>query len=464
MSPWLGLFILLAAGGLWLLLVRWLRGLTHMESELSRKLFHAGSGAILLSMPWLFTDIWPVLLWGLAGIIGVSLMIFVPGLKERFGGGLYDVGRVSYGDIYFVIGVVALFFFAAGNKYLFVVPLLMLSFADASSALIGKRFGRIKYDATDGYKSVEGSAAFFAVAFLSTLLCAPLLPNVDYAQVLLIATILGLLVMMLEAIAWRGLDNLLIPLGGFILLRTFLMMNYQQLALNLLFVVGLVAFVLLWRHRTTLNDSALITGVLFGYTAWTVSGAMFPLPSLHGWLWLLMPVTIFVIYNLYFGAKLVEEHHAAHNVDAVFSTVFAGAVWLYLAFYFDRADYIFPYALAFCCVAMVMYLEQRRLPWRAVRKRVMSAVSVAILLLFAGALWSLLRLENALPLSGSLLLALAVATLAGIALAVALRFVSEGVLNTAAHYKHRWVIRAAASLAGSALGMIPLHLLRLGAV
>jgi hypothetical protein len=62
--------------------------------------------------------------------------------------------------------------------------------------------------------------------------------------------------MLLEAVSWGGLDNLFIPLGGFVLLKTYLPMDVPHLAACLAVTVILVALVLFWRRRMTLSDSA----------------------------------------------------------------------------------------------------------------------------------------------------------------------------------------------------------------
>ena len=51
--------------------------------------------------------------------------------------------------------------------------------ADAVAALIGIRYGTLQYQTTEGTKSVEGSVAFFFVAFLSVLVPLLVFTEVD---------------------------------------------------------------------------------------------------------------------------------------------------------------------------------------------------------------------------------------------------------------------------------------------
>ncbi len=59
-----------------------------------------------------------------------------------------------------------MFVLSDGRTLLYVVPILVLTFADAAAALVGVAFGRLRYSTVGGSKSLEGSAAFLGVAFL----------------------------------------------------------------------------------------------------------------------------------------------------------------------------------------------------------------------------------------------------------------------------------------------------------
>lgn len=456
MNPWLALALLFAANGLWVLLTRALS--SRMAPELSRKLFHAGSGVILLSLPWLFEEPWPVLIWAGVSLAAMVVLLLVPGLKQRLAGNVYEVDRVSYGDFYFIIGVAALFFLAHEVPYTYFVPLTMLAFADATSAVIGKRFGRHKYEATDGRKSIEGSAAFFIVAFIATLIWLPTHPGLELWQGVLIGLILGFVVMLLEAIAWRGLDNLLIPLGGFLLLVTYLEMSTLELGIHLVVAGLLVSFVFGWRRRTTLNDAALIAGALFGYIAWTVPGKLFgsAIYSPVAWAWMAMPIATFLAYNLLFAPRLVEQDHEVHNVEAVFSAVFAGAVWLYLAFYYADPRFVYPFAVSFAAVVLNMWMEQRMVQRKRTRRREIS-YSVAIGLGMVGiAVALVLQLRTPGTEAGLLALLLVGLAVLGILLAMILRLLAEGLLAVVLAQDWRWHVRGLASLAGSLLAALAL--------
>jgi dolichol kinase len=84
-----------------------------------------------------------------------------------------------------------------------VAGILVAGVADPAAALVGRRFGRHRYP---GGKSVEGSAAFLALAFLALLA----LPGVGVAGAAFVA--LGLTVV--EALTLPVDDNLYLPALG----------------------------------------------------------------------------------------------------------------------------------------------------------------------------------------------------------------------------------------------------------
>ena len=112
-----------------------------------------------------------------------------------------------------------MFVLSDGRTLLYVVPILVLTFADAAAALVGVAFGRLRYSTVGGSKSLEGSAAFLGVAFL----CAgmSLLASGDhgYHEAFAIAVALAFATTILEAVASKGLDNLLVPAGAFLVLH-----------------------------------------------------------------------------------------------------------------------------------------------------------------------------------------------------------------------------------------------------
>ena len=214
-APWAGMVVAVAAGAALVAgLTNWqARGTQH--PELVRKLLHVGIGLIALSFPILFRDAWPVF-----AVVGTALLILgavrnSTFLRRRLGGILDGVTRTSWGDVYFLVAVAILFVLSGGDALLFGVPILVLTFADSAAALVGVRYGRTRYAIAYSNKSVEGSVAFFVVAFLCAQIPILLLGDGSPAAALAAAGALACVTTVTEALCFDGLDNLLVPLAAF---------------------------------------------------------------------------------------------------------------------------------------------------------------------------------------------------------------------------------------------------------
>lgn len=183
-----------------------------------RKMLHLGMGVFALSFPWLFTTVGPAVVLCAASVGLLWSIRRVAWLQQRFGSVLGNVQRCSHGEMYFALGVTALFCLARHSLLLYALPLLILTFADAAAALIGGRFGAHPFRVMGGPKSLEGSLAFFTVAGVTTFVGLAWIAALTIWHALLLAGLLALWLTFIEAGAGRGLDNLFLPLGAFWLL------------------------------------------------------------------------------------------------------------------------------------------------------------------------------------------------------------------------------------------------------
>jgi phytol kinase len=335
LNPWLGILLVLGVLLGLQLGVRVWRRRHPSQAELSRKLMHVSLGLLTLTFPWLFDQAWPVFV--VCGGIAIWLVLVrrLSIVHAHFGGAI-DVARVSWGEVYFPIGVAALFVVSGGNPILYCIPLAILTLADTAAALVGSSYGHWRYTTLEGgKKSAEGSVAFFLVAYFAVHVPLLLVTQIERVDVLLVAVILALLVTLFEAIAWRGLDNLFIPLGGFVLLSTLPGFGTDRLLLQLGVVILIAIVATLRRRQTTLDDSALLAAMLAGYGFWTFGG----------WEWLVLPVVLFLRGRS--QPSLVESSAPHfHHVDVVLSVVAPAFLWLLLARVMDRPDFFFPFAVA----------------------------------------------------------------------------------------------------------------------
>ncbi len=335
MPPWIGMLLVLAALLILMPALKRLQSRFSLHPEVTRKLLHTTMGMVTLGFPWLFTGSWPV--WTLAALSSLLLLAvkLQPRLKQEFGDVVGGVRRRTLGDLYFPLAVALTFELADGRPLLFIVPVAMLSFADAVAALIGLYYGRIRYRSGDSRKTLEGSIAFFVVAFFSAHLPLTLLTELGALHILLISLLLAMVVMLAEGMASRGLDNLFIPLGGYFLLSIYLQMTPSQLGIRLLVLALLSAAIFYWRRNTLLDQGAAIAIVLLLFVTW----------SLRPWQWLLPPLLLLAVYSHYVLKDRLPTA-GTHSVDAILAVSVPALSWITLSLLLKK-DYLFSYSLAY---------------------------------------------------------------------------------------------------------------------
>ena len=302
--------------------------------EILRKGVHVGMGLVVLPLPWMLDGAWPMIVLGGLACATLVATRLIPSLRGGIGTVLGGVDREGLGEIYFAISVTVLFLISQGEWLLYVVPILTLALADAAAAVIGLRYGQTRYQTSEGIKSVEGSLAFFLVTFFSVHLPLLLLTDTGRAEAVLIAVILALLVMMLELVSWRGLDNLFIPLGAHVFLRLYLDEDPQALLIRVLVAIAFTAFTLAWRRQSKLDDSALVGCALFGYAAFL----------LGGWQWLIAPFGFFFIHTVVWPRS---SKRRSHTVYTMLSIAGGALLWLFAHAIVGQGWFVIPFATTF---------------------------------------------------------------------------------------------------------------------
>ena len=253
--------------------------------EWCRKQMHMGSGIIALTFPFLFRDSWPVITLCALSAGGLLALKSLPNLKQTLGSVLGGVKRKSSGDIYFAAAIGFLFFLSGENRLLYCVPVLILTFADTAAALIGISYGRWHFKISGGRKSLEGSIAFFLVAFFCTHIPLLFFSNFGRAKVLVISFLLSLLLMVVEALTARdGLDNFLIPILGFIFLNNMLHSDLIELAAHAATTTAILAMILFFQFRTPFISLKHFNGIMLRYFCWLF----------RAWGWILTPLIRFI--------------------------------------------------------------------------------------------------------------------------------------------------------------------------
>jgi phytol kinase len=340
-SSWAGLGIVLGLMASLMVAVRIYQVLARPHPELARKMFHMGGGVIASTLPWLVERRLPIVVLGAASVGGFAVLRVVPGLRASLGQVLGGVKRTSSGEFYFLASIVVVFLLSQRAPALFVPPILVLAVADAAAALVGVGYGKVHFlTAEGGRKSAEGSLAFVVAAYLCVHVPLLLWTTTGRAEALLISLNVALVAMMAEAIAWRGLDNLIIPFFVYVFLRTYLPMPIWLLGAHTGVLLGLFSFVYAWRLRTNMAASARVGAVLFGYVVWL----------LVGWTWLVPPLLIFSTYRA-LSRRVAFDDTRHINLPIVSSVLLPPLGWAVLQWLLSwstqRATFFLSYATIF---------------------------------------------------------------------------------------------------------------------
>lgn len=248
--------------------------------EATRKLVHLASGLPVLAFPWIFESPWTVLLLSasIAGVLAVGRRMEI--LESVCG-----VTRESRGEILYPVGIVLLFWVAQGQPVLYFTAVLVLIVADPAAALIGLRYGRIRYDVEDHWRSLEGSVGFFLMTFVAVLLPLLLMAELDPGLSVLVSLVVAIFVTLFEAISLRGADNVAVPLATFLLLEHLTDAPAATVALNLgVLVATLVVLTGLSRWVHFMKASGVLAATIFFYVVFALAGPAWVLPPALGML------------------------------------------------------------------------------------------------------------------------------------------------------------------------------------
>ena len=336
--------------------------------EAPRKAAHVGVGLIAVSFPWLFANVVPVIALSALGVALVLSLRFVPALRARGGHILHGVRRTSIGDLAMPIVIPLLFGLADGSRPEYVVPMLVLTFADGAAAIVGTWIGRWRYRTDEGHKTLEGS---IALALVTVLIVGPgaLALGADPERALAMALVISVFALLTESICWRGLDNVVLPLATFALLRLYRDMPIDALWWRVGGLALLVVLAAMWHRRARLIGAAGFGAALLIFGAGALGG-----PA-----WLAPPLIVFAALPFlgHPGAARPEHDRGAGPVLCLSAAPLA---CLFLRGHVDDAS-TFPAFVAGGAAALgVTTVARARLDRAAgVRSRALPVVSVIAL-------------------------------------------------------------------------------------
>ncbi len=179
-----------------------------IAGEHSRKLIH------ILTAVWMST--WRFNLTHLeVTYLGLALLAIIFFVKQfKLFNSIFDIDRVTYGEFIFVIGIIATsLVFPAPEVYALAV--INLGVADGLAAIIGKRYGKIKYNVFGSTKSLVGLATTMVVVTITGALFFWKVADYQPELIFMVTHVLasGAVISGLEFVSFKGLDNLTIPLA-----------------------------------------------------------------------------------------------------------------------------------------------------------------------------------------------------------------------------------------------------------
>ncbi len=238
--------------------------------EISRKAVHVFSGIIALTFPYYIHSHWVVL--GLVGFFG--LLMFVT-KRTHLLSSVHEVGRKSYGSFYYPLAIYLIYLLASHTPVLYFTSILVLTVSDAFAALVGKKYGTIKYEIEGNIKSLEGSVCFFFLSFICVLLPLLLMSNIGNLEAIIISLIISILLTGFEAISPTGSDNIIIPYGTYFILSKMTALPLPMILNDLYILIGTVVVTAM---ISLLNVSGLIGMMLLNYAAFTLGNIFWVIP------------------------------------------------------------------------------------------------------------------------------------------------------------------------------------------
>lgn len=174
----------------------------HLHPEYARKFVHITVGSLVAFWPFFLTRREVVALS--IAFIGVLATAKYLNIFRA----IRSVQRPTWGEAFFALAV-GLLAYIAQDKWIYAVALLHMGVADGLAAVVGTRFGRQTRYHVFGYeKSAIGTLTFLGVS--ACILASYAGVSHTAVSVWYVAIVLG--AGLLENVAVRGFDNLLIPL------------------------------------------------------------------------------------------------------------------------------------------------------------------------------------------------------------------------------------------------------------
>lgn len=191
--------------------------------EITRKFAHFTSVLATVPFPYIFPSHWYISV--LALLFAAILFITRNGKQLK---SIHGVERKSIGSYLLPLSIYVTFLISnlTENKFIYILPMLILAISDPMAAILGINIkaynGRIKIAGKKLNKTWLGSGAFLVSSFVISIIALYFHRGVFDLETFWLAMLIAVVTTFAELISWRGSDNLSIPLSAVAVLVLFL--------------------------------------------------------------------------------------------------------------------------------------------------------------------------------------------------------------------------------------------------
>lgn len=179
--------------------------------EFSRKFLHIMVGNMIFAMPF-FSNPW-VMIIGLTLPASIGTFLLTEYSPIKIENSMTESGHALGLFFYSAIWTILLIVFG-NNLWIVALAIVPLVYGDGFAALIGIKFGKVKFSVFGSTKSLEGSLSMFVVTSVMSVFVWMVFTSIGYSMpefnivyILLISAVATLC----EAFSYGGIDNLTVP-------------------------------------------------------------------------------------------------------------------------------------------------------------------------------------------------------------------------------------------------------------
>lgn len=193
------------------------------SGEITRKFAHFSAVLATLPFPYIFPSHWYILV--LAALFAAVLF---GTQKGKLLGSIHDINRKSIGSYLLPIAIYVTFLISdvLGDKFLFILPMLILAVCDPLAAIIGINIRNynhnIRVSGITLNKTWLGTVTFLISSLILSVIALYFNRGVFDLKTFWLAALVAVTTTLAELISWRGSDNLAIPLTAVLTLILFL--------------------------------------------------------------------------------------------------------------------------------------------------------------------------------------------------------------------------------------------------